>query len=508
MPGPSPGDQWSTLPIPLEGSLIQNMDYLVQGATKPGSAIRMINFEPSIGGGYRRISGYTKYSQTAVTGTGKLLGSFVFKNAVIACRGTNIYTGTGTTWTAINGADTRTNAGKYAATKYSWVAQTITLVDTVNKPCKWDGTTYTLLTNAPAGASCVSNFHNHLFLGVGNLLYFSAPNDDTDYQVANGAGVINVGQSIIAIQSFRDALYIFCSSQIFKLTGSGSTTFALAPVSTEIGCLAADSVIEVAGDLYFFSQGGVRPVTGTDRIGDVEIGSVSRQIFQLYNTFLDTYSTADISAVSVASKSQYRVFGSTSAMPANACQGIVGCVRRNAAGAEDWEWAELRGIKVSCADSGFYGTTEYVIHGDYDGYVYQQEVGSSFDGSNVSAVLQLPYCPFGDPAYRKTMYKAHVYTQPEGTTNVTVGLLYDFAMSGVIQPDPQPLSFTGNAYLYDDVSTVYGTATYSTDGVGPVFDINLEGSGKTASFSFYSTDTLAPYSIQSLVIEFATDGRR
>lgn len=508
MPGPAPGDQWSTLQIPLEGSLIQNMDYLVQGTSKPGSAIRMVNFEPSIGGGYRRLSGFTKYCTDVVPGTGKVLGTFVYKNKVIACRGTDIYSGDGATWTKINGADTRTSAGKYAAAKYSWVSQVITLVDTHNKPCKWDGSTYTLLSAAPSGATCICAFKNHLFVGVGNLLYHSKPNDDTNWTVADGAAVLNIGQDIVAIRPFRDVLYIFCSTQIFKLSGTSSANWVLSPVTQDIGCLAPDSVLEIAGDLYFLSQGGVRPITGTDRIGDVELGTVSRQAFQLYNTFLETFDSADISAVSIASKSQYRVFGSTSSTPTTGCFGLVGCVRRNSGGSEEWEWSELRGIKVSCADSGFYDTVEYVVHGDYDGYVYLQEHGSSFDGSPVTAMLQLPYCPYGDSAFRKTFYKAHVYTLPEGSTAVTVGLLFDFAMPSVLQPAAQSLSYTGTAYFYDDTGSVYGSTSYASSTDGPVYDLNLEGSGKTASFYFYSNDTQAPYSIQSLVIEYATDGRR
>lgn len=44
--------------VSCEGGLNTNRDVLSQGQLAPGSAIRLINYEPSVSGGYRRISGY------------------------------------------------------------------------------------------------------------------------------------------------------------------------------------------------------------------------------------------------------------------------------------------------------------------------------------------------------------------------------------------------------------------------------------------------------------------
>jgi hypothetical protein len=58
--------QWSTAPVELGGGLITNISPLQQGIKAPGSARRLINFEPSIEGGYRRILGYSKYDNATV----------------------------------------------------------------------------------------------------------------------------------------------------------------------------------------------------------------------------------------------------------------------------------------------------------------------------------------------------------------------------------------------------------------------------------------------------------
>ena len=55
------------------GGLVTNVDPLTQSNSLSGSAVRLINMEPSLEGGYRRISGYAN-SYGTLPGTGKVLG--------------------------------------------------------------------------------------------------------------------------------------------------------------------------------------------------------------------------------------------------------------------------------------------------------------------------------------------------------------------------------------------------------------------------------------------------
>lgn len=57
-------DRWLTFPIEFKGGLVSNLSPLQLGINMPGSARILKNFEPSVEGGYRRISGYGKYSNT------------------------------------------------------------------------------------------------------------------------------------------------------------------------------------------------------------------------------------------------------------------------------------------------------------------------------------------------------------------------------------------------------------------------------------------------------------
>jgi len=68
---------WETFPIELRGGLITNISPLQQGLQAPGSARKLVNFEPSVQGGYRRILGFEKTSDTFVPtfGTVRVQGS-------------------------------------------------------------------------------------------------------------------------------------------------------------------------------------------------------------------------------------------------------------------------------------------------------------------------------------------------------------------------------------------------------------------------------------------------
>lgn len=58
--------RWKTFPIAIRGGLITNYAPLQQGIMEPGSARRLVNFEPSVEGGYRRILGYDKFTSVTV----------------------------------------------------------------------------------------------------------------------------------------------------------------------------------------------------------------------------------------------------------------------------------------------------------------------------------------------------------------------------------------------------------------------------------------------------------
>lgn len=64
---------WQTYPIQHVGGLVTNLSPLQQGIQAPGSATRLVNFEPSVDGGYRRIEGFDKFDANRVPAYGEPL---------------------------------------------------------------------------------------------------------------------------------------------------------------------------------------------------------------------------------------------------------------------------------------------------------------------------------------------------------------------------------------------------------------------------------------------------
>ena len=74
MHGRCNGDRWQTFPFEFKGGLISNLSPYQQGVQAPGSARILVNYEPSVFGGYRRIEGYDKFDSNALSNSGNVRG--------------------------------------------------------------------------------------------------------------------------------------------------------------------------------------------------------------------------------------------------------------------------------------------------------------------------------------------------------------------------------------------------------------------------------------------------
>ena len=406
-------DRISAYKVSCLGGLDTNRDVLAQGELYPGSATQLINYEPSITGGYRRISGYSNNYGT-VPGTGSTLGVAVaegLNNSIFACRkpssGTDYFyrwnEGT-SAWVAVTTPGTVTMVGvkKVRFADYNWGTPKLAMVDGINPAAIYNGTTYTQLTasTAPVAPKYLDVYKNHLFFAgmptEPSSLYFASPFTDGDFNPANGSGIINVGFPIVQLKQFRDILYIFGKNKIKQLSGTSIADFVLSEVTTNLGCVVSDSVVELGGSLVFLSSDGFRPIAGTANNNDVELQTVSKRIQYTVNAILRDLITEEtdpdtLTAIVIRNKSQFRLFS-----PTEGTFGILGGLRESQNGFA-FEYSQIFGIPATCAASNFIGTEEFIIHGDLQGNVHRQESGTSFDDEPILSVYQTPYYYFEDP---------------------------------------------------------------------------------------------------------------
>ena len=545
-----------------------------------GAASILQNFEPSVKGGYRRLSGTSKFRSNVVSGTGTILGVAVFNNGVIAAQGTSVYFGTSSVdWASIDSG--RTSASRYRFEKYNFTTneERIIFTDDANFASVYNGTTvmdikgsttisttgsassgatsltglasaagivagmYITGTNigsgakvssisgttvtmsvaatgaisggtvnfaglgtAPTDPSMIAAFKNHMFYaGMSaepNTIVFSAVGDENDFTSGNGAGSLNVDSTIIALKSFRGDLIIFCEDRIYKLSGSALADFAVAPISRNVGCSDAHSIQEIGGDVIFLAPDGLRTIAGTARIGDVELGTVSKQI----QDRVGDIGFNNISSVVIRDKSQYRLFYPTTGGTESSSKGIIGVLKSNPSGQVGWEYSDIRGVKPACCDSGFISGVEKIVHGGFDGYVYLQESGNTFAGTAMKAIYRSPDLTMGDAGIRKNMQRINVNYDPEGAVDVNLFVKYDFEDTGTPQPGSYNLTTADTAAVYGDSGTLYDSAVYDAEGM-PIVRTSVEGSGFTVVVRLEDSSSNPPITLKGFELEFTPGAR-
>ena len=254
--------------------------------------------------------------------------------------------------------------------------------------------------------------------------------------------------------------------------------------------------------MIFLAPDGLRTVAGTARIGDVELGTVSKAIQPILTDLAETINNFIISSIVIREKSQYRLFYTNTSLNKNQQRGIIGTLRPNG-----FQWSETRSLEVTEIGSGFNenGIEEY-YHGDTDGYVYVHDSGNDFDGSNILARFGTPDYDYGDLGTLKTLHYMRVSASSEGVVSPDVQVRFDYGNTDT--PQPPNLFDLGTI----NPPALFGEALFNTNVFGgaesPMIRIPLQGSGNSNNFTIISDDTKAPYTINGFYIDFIPSGRR
>tara|TARA_R100001082_G_scaffold103476_1_gene74184 strand:- start:1150 stop:2889 length:1740 start_codon:yes stop_codon:yes gene_type:complete len=412
-------------------------------------------------------------------------------------------------WTEIDSG--RTNAVKYRVERFNFDGtDKIIVVDEANAPTVFNSSLSAtdVSESSVAGSKFVAAYKAHMFYAGKSSspqeLVFSVPNDEDNFNTGSGAGSIKVDDTITGLKSFRDSLFIFCENRIFKLTGNTTSDFAIQPVTRNIGCINGDTIQEFAGDLIFLGPDGLRTVAGTARIGDVELGTISRNVQSLFDAAIKD--SALFESVVIQDKTQYRIFFTKDGQSQKITRGVI-AVRK----ADKYEFSEIRGIKPTSTDTFVEAGDVIVLHGDFDGFVHRQEVGNTYDGTSILGKYRSPDLSFGDTGIRKHMQRVIINYKPESAIDADLIVRYDNENADSARPA---------AYALDssDVAAQFGVATFSGGATGarfvfggaiqPLIRQSVEGSGFSVILRVNDGGETAPYSLKGFQLEYQLGGRR
>ena len=474
-------------------------------AAAPGTCLLAENYEVDIYGGYRRILGYERYDGqaspvdtgagdpvaieaqraliAAVPGSGSIRGVWVYKGIVYAFRDNVgataclMYKATAAGWVAV-ATPVLTAGGSYEFVNYNFTGATATAMmygcDGINKAFQFDGTLFTQITTGMTAdtPNHIAAHKKHLFLSFpGGSIQNSSIGDPLTWTPLTGASEIALGDECTGMeQQTGDALAIFTRNQTHVLYGTSVADWNLRPFSRTTGCIAGTS--QRLGNMnYYLDDRGVTSLTATQAFGDFVADSISQKINPIVQGIIPKITTS----MHIRDKGQYRLFTT---------QGQGLCATFNGNQLAGWSTIRLPN-PVICAVSGEDSTGAEVIYfGSDNGFVYQMEKGTSFDGAAVPATLRMHFNHLKSPMLRKRYRR--IMIDQEGTTintPITFQASYESGAYTQGQGSSIQLALKGQKFYWNEKA--WGTFTWSSD--DPTYMIaNVDGTAKNIGILLYS----------------------
>lgn len=397
-------------------------------------------------------------------------------------------------------ANTLAVGGQYEFRNYNFFASTFTKrmygVNGVSEAFEWDGTVFVpIITGNTVDKPNhleINEYHLHLVFANGSL-----QNSDTGAPyvwAGGGAGEIGCGDDIIGLsKEVGSAMIIVCRNRTFALKGKNTTDipYVLDTLSEEAGGI--EWTLQRLGTTKYLDDRGFMDVRAVLDFGDFNTSTFS----QVIEPLLKVQKNLAISSVIIKEKSQVRIFfsdgtGVIATFNNNKLSGFTTIRYISSAGAS---------IPVRCVTNGENADgVEILFFGSDDGYVYQMDQGTSFDGGAITTTLVLTYSHLGSPAYDKQFKKIIIEADGSEGTIVTYNALLDYssnrAPSGITAN--QTLSAGGS--LWNAVS--WNTFTWASEDVTRI-EGDIAGTGRNIALQVSSSATYTePHTLYGITYNY------
>lgn len=400
---------------------------------------------------------------------------------------------TSTVATAITRAPGGYLDGRYAIFTSAGLNRKFWGADGVNTAFAFDGTNYIpIRTGNTIDTPSHAHVHrDHLFLSFGSSLQYSGINTPYFWAASGGSAEIFAGSTISGIQSLSGnqsgaSLMIFADDNTFVLYGSSSADFNLVTSTFELG-FAENTIQPISNDIYGLTNRGVHTVTNTLEYGNFVFNSVTFPIQPLIAAKLGTQ-TASYSSKTY---NDYRLFFSdgTGIVIGITAGKVTGILPLNYG--KEVHWAQ------SFTDNA---GAEVVFWGGHDGFVYQDSVGTSFDGDDIEAWIRLAFNNLQSPQIRKRYVRAVFEVKTEGYSTAQVAYDLGYANPDVNSSPLTDISLVGAGGYWDQVT--WDQFTWDASVVSTP-KVSMNGTETNASFLFYSmTPKDKPHTVQGVTLEY------
>lgn len=364
--------------------------------------------------------------------------------------------------------------------------------DGVNRAFEFDGTVYVPINTGMAADTPlhIAAHKQHLFLSFGSSVQFSSLGLPYEWSPLLGAGEIALTDTVTAFlvlpgDQSTGAMAIYADDNTFILYGTNSGNFNL--VSYNVGTGAKPYSAQNMTQSYVFDDRGVMNLQTTLNYGNFDTSALTLNIRPFVQQRRNLVSASAVNR----EKSQYRVFFSDGS-------GLyLTIINGKYAGAMPVQFPNAvscmcEGEKPDGSETSFFGST--------NGYVYRLDAGTSFDGQEISATLELTFNSLGSPRLLKRWRKGafEVYGQSYAEFAVSYNLAY--ASTAMEQGNARSYQSNLASSFWDSVS--WDAFTWDGVTLAPT-EIELEGTGENISLRIASiSDYFEPFTINSIILHY------
>jgi len=407
----------------------------------------------------------------------------------------------GTTTITLSGAQTAIvipAGGRIEAVNGNLSGQANTIriygADGVGTAFEFDGVVYVPI---PTGASVDTPKHvainkARLWVSLGSSIMCCAPGLPYDWTAINGAAEIATGDTVTAIgplpgSSTIQAMSVYGRSTTSILYGSSASDWNL--ITFNSGSGAVDYTAEDMGQTLAFDDRGVVSLDTSLQFGNFTQTTLTHNIAPFIDDRVGKVSCSTL----CRTKSQYRVFF-------NDGYGIFVTVVN---GKRMGSMPVFFPNDVVCATEGKnLAGTDISFFGSSNGYVYQLERGSSFDGAAIDSSLCLNYSSAGSPRFLKRYRKASVEIVGTSFLEFNFGYYLGYGSGEYAQAvDVAKGMFLSKTSRWDQVT--WDSFFWDSTGLSTT-ECEICGTAENISLLFYGHSAVTmPFTINSILVHYS-----
>lgn len=314
---------------------------------------------------------------------------------------------------------------------------------------------------------------------------------------ATTAALFGVGDELTGILSLKgQVLGIYCRTKILLLSGSTSLDWVLAIHHKQVGAVA-NTVQDNAGNAIFLDDKGLTTMQGTQAFGSFEAAIMSQEVA----TTLDVARSSLIGTRMAKSSYQYRLYYESGKQ--------LRCTIRTGnpvlqPGDVSFTTQQYAHTPTCFASGTLADGLEHMFFGTSDGYVMEEDAGTSFDGTSVNYTIRLPFNQFKSPNHEKRFYKLIAELASQDDISLSIRQLFNYDNGVYMQGGTQTISVLGAGGSFD----VSSLDAFQFDGVAvSQGQTDLDGVGQNmALLIFFDSGYVRPVTLQGLYTFFSILG--